>query len=64
MSFSAVPVEETGFPSWVGGEVDGWDGRVGEKRGTAEWVVPDGCDMSSRVRMATFLKACCRQHRC
>ena len=50
VTFTAVPVEETGFPSWVGGEVDGWDGRVGEARGTADWVVPADCpDMSCRI---------------
>lgn len=50
VTFTPVPVEETGFPSWIGGEVDGWDGRVGEHRGTADWVVPDDCtDMSCRI---------------
>ena len=50
VTFTAVSVEETGFPSWVGGEVDGWDGRVGEQRGTADWIVPDDCsDMSCRI---------------
>jgi acetyl esterase/lipase len=49
VSFTPVPVEESGFTSWVGGDVDGWDGRVGEQRGTAEWVVPDDCDMSCRI---------------
>eukprot|EP01064_Diplonema_japonicum_P028408 TRINITY_DN4353_c1_g1_i3.p1 TRINITY_DN4353_c1_g1~~TRINITY_DN4353_c1_g1_i3.p1 ORF type:complete len:317 (+),score=88.66 TRINITY_DN4353_c1_g1_i3:127-1077(+) len=36
-----LPVEKTGFREWE---------REGEKRGTAEWVVPDGCeDANHRV---------------
>ena len=50
VTFIDVSVEETGFPGWIGGEVDGWDGRAGERRGTADWVVPDDCtDMSCRI---------------